>query len=112
MELDARRPKRLSTAIKAGIAIVVIGIVIFGDAIAPYGYEKQVRNEPNARASSIHFRDAEGNILLRPFVYRRQLVDRLGYGYNELFDRAYPLSTFIRGDEYSLFGMFSSGIHI
>ena len=112
MELEARRRRRLSTALKVGIAIVVVGIVIFGDAIAPYGYEKQVRSEPNAPASSIHFRDAEGNIHLRPFVYRRQLVDRLGYGYEEMSDRAYPLSMLVRGDEYSLIGLFSSDIHI
>jgi len=112
MEFDVRRRRRLSTALKAGIAIVVIGIVILGDAIAPYSYEKQVRGEPNAPASSIHFRDPERNIHVRPFVYRRQLVDRLSYGYEEIPDRAYMISPLVRGDEYSLIGLFNSDIHI
>ncbi|MFL6466570.1 MAG: ABC transporter permease [Pyrinomonadaceae bacterium] len=94
------------------MAIIVIGIVIFGDAVAPYGYEKQVRNEPNAPASTIRFRDGEGDFHLRPFVYQRRIVDRLGYGYEEATDQIVAISLFASGDDYSIFGVFNSDFHL
>jgi peptide/nickel transport system permease protein len=102
----------VSRKLKVSLMTIIAVIVIFGDAVAPYGYEKQVRDEPNAPASAIRFRDDDGNFHLVPFVYRRQLVDRLNYRYSEIRDEKYPISFFVRGNTYQVLRSFSGDVHL
>jgi peptide/nickel transport system permease protein len=99
-------------AIKSGLFLIVAAVVICGDAVAPYAYERQVRDEPNAPASTLRFRDLEGNFHFRPFVYKRQLVDRLNYDYVDSGQAIFPITFLTRGDAYKLLGFFSGDIHL
>jgi len=98
----------------AGLAIVASFylVAVFADFLAPYDYRAQSRDEPSAPASVLRFRDADGRLRLRPFVYRRTLADPLARLYVEETGRRYPLVLFPRGHTYKLFGLFTTDRHL
>ena len=98
----------------AGLSIVASFylVAVFADFLAPYDYRAQSRDEPSAPASTLRFRDAEGRLALRPFVYRRRLADPLARAYEEDTTRAHPLVLFPRGHSYKLFGLFTTDRHL
>lgn len=87
-------------------------IALLADFLAPYDYSAQSRLEPMAPPSQIHFRDREGRLNLRPFIYARRLTDPLRRIYEEDTARAYPLTIFARGYSYRLFGFIETDIHL
>ncbi len=87
-------------------------ILIFGDAIAPYPYQAQVREQPNAPASAVRFRDAAGNFRLRPFVYRSVLTDRLNFGYEDVIGQQFPVTILGRGSSYLIAGFIPADVHL
>ena len=103
---------RITKTLKLSLILLVAVVVIFGDAVAPYSYEAQVRDEPNAPASIIRFRDADGDLNFRPFIYRRQLVDHLNYGYVEIPAEQYPITIFGRGGGYQIARIFAGDVHL
>ena len=98
----------------AGLLIVASFylVALFADFLAPYDYRAQSRDEPSAPASTVRFRDADGRLRLRPFVYRRTLADPLARAYVEETDRRYPLVLFPRAHSYELFGLITSDRHL
>ena len=80
-------------------------VVVFADFLAPYDYRAQSRDEPSAPASALRFRDAEGRLHPRPFIYRRRLADPLARAYEEETEQRHPLVLFPRGHSYKLFGL-------
>ncbi|HEY0404106.1 MAG TPA: ABC transporter permease [Pyrinomonadaceae bacterium] len=106
----ARRRARLVAG--ALIVFFFYAVALFADFLAPYDYRAQSRNEPMAPPSAIHFRDAEGRLRLRPFIYARRLVDPLEGRYEEQPARAFPLALFVRGSSYRLCGLFETNIHL
>jgi peptide/nickel transport system permease protein len=94
----------------AATAVVVI-IILFPGFLAPYDPARQTRTIPGAGASSIHFRDANGNFH-RPFIHRSKLADPLTRQYEELTDQLFPVTLFASGETYSVFGLFESGTHL
>lgn len=128
-QADARdaRPARLGALLRegrralgrrgrlaAGLLIVASFYLaaVFADFLAPYDYRAQSRDEPSAPASALRFRDAEGRLSLRPFVYRRRLADPLARAYEEDTGRRYPLVLFPRGHSYKLFGLLTTDRHL
>lgn len=103
---------KLNKSFRIAFFVIAAAIILFGEFLAPYSYEKQVRGEPNAPATSIHFRDADGSFHFRPFVYSRKLVDPLSFGYEENAAQKFPISLFIKGDPYQLLGTFNSDVHL
>lgn len=85
---------------------------IFADFLAPYDYRAQVRREPSAPPTAIHFRDAGGGWHARPSVRARRLADPLQRVYVEDAGRAYPLAFFTRGYKYKLFGVLTTDRHL
>lgn len=112
--LEGGRALRRRGRLAAGIFIVASFylVALFADFLAPYDYRAQSREEPSAPASVIRFRDAGGQLHLRPFVYRRRLADPLARLYAEETSRRYPLVLFPRGHSYKLLGLFTTDRHL
>ena len=87
-------------------------IALFAEFLAPYPYQQQMRSEPSAPSSDIRFRDAAGNINLRPFVYAVRLTDPLAMVYSEDASKAFPVEFFVRGSSYNFLGLFTSDLHL
>jgi peptide/nickel transport system permease protein len=111
---EGRRTLRRRGRLVAGLSVVASFylVAIFADFLAPYDYRVQSREEPSAPASALRFRDADGRLHLRPFVYRRRLADPLARRYEEETDRRYPLVLFPRGHTYQLLGLFTTDRHL
>ena len=87
--------------------------VLFPEFFAPYGQHEQFPGKyfPPQR---LHFIDADGVFHLRPFAYGlKQSLDRetLKLTVTAVTDRRYPLSLFVRGTEYRLWGLIKTDIH-
>ena len=98
----------------AGICIVTFFYLtaIFADLIAPYDHREQTRSMPSAPPSNVRFRDAEGALHVRPFIYQQRLADARNVRYEEDATRSYPLELFARGKSYSLLGLFRVERHL
>lgn len=94
------------------IAVLFLFVTIFCDLLAPYDYRQQSRGEPSAPASTIRFRDADGRVHLRPFIYSRKLTDPLRLIYVEDTSQAFPIEFFVRGSSYQLAETFETDIHL
>lgn len=101
---------------KVVIGLVAVGlfylIAIFAEFLSPYDYRIQSRTEPSAPPTAIHWRDAQGNFHLRPFIYKRRLSDALQRIYEEDTSRAYPITFFTRGHSYKILGLITSDRHL
>src|SRR5947209_18133194 len=71
-----------------GILTVLYLSALFAEFLGPYDYLEQVRGEPSAPASSIHFFDEEGTFHLRPFLYAVKLTDPRSLTYDESTTRS------------------------
>ncbi|HVQ56505.1 MAG TPA: ABC transporter permease [Pyrinomonadaceae bacterium] len=109
MNLRSAKSRRVA---KWVVVIAAVCIVLFAGFIAPYHPAAQARAEPNAPISPIHFRDEDGNLYIRPFIYRRQLADPLTYRYEEIKDQKFPISFFVTGDAYTIAWLFNANLHL
>jgi peptide/nickel transport system permease protein len=105
-----RRRKKFA----AGLVLVLFfyGVAIFADFLAPYDYRSQLRTEPGAPPSEIHFRDAAGDWHARPFIYARRMTDALQRLYSEDTARVYPLAFLTKGYPYKLLGLLPTTRHL
>jgi len=104
-----RRMRRHKMAIIGGtIVIILYIIVIFAGFLGPYnpyhGFKKHFFHPP----TKIHFFDEDG--LTRPYVYRTESFDWAEY--EVIKDKKYPIKFFHKGDEYKLFGLFKTDLHL
>jgi peptide/nickel transport system permease protein len=106
----ARRRGRLV----AGLSIIAVFYlaVALADLVAPYDYRSQSRDETDAPATVIHFRDAVGNFHARPFIYTSRLTDTLSRAYAEDASRRFPVKLFARGYAYKLLGIIPTDRHL
>jgi peptide/nickel transport system permease protein len=111
---QARRALRRRARLFVGLTILCLFYLtaIFADFLAPYDYRAQSRGEPLAPPTAIHFRDREGHLSVRPFIYARRLTDPLERRYEEQRERAFPLELFARGYKYRLFGVWPTDRHL
>jgi len=86
---------------------------IFAGFISPYHYDNEDRSLSYAPPTKIHFLNERGR-LVWPYIYKTQ------YEFDEFYNRVYtedkiqkyPLQIFVRGDEYSILGLFKSDLHL
>jgi peptide/nickel transport system permease protein len=105
-----RGHKRLAAGLVLLATFYLAALV--ADFLAPYDYRAQSRLEPMAPPASLHFRDAQGDWHLRPFVYAQRLVDPLTRSYVEDTTRVYPLAFFVHGYAYKFLGIFPTTLHL
>jgi peptide/nickel transport system permease protein len=105
-------PARTRLMIGLFILLTFCFVAIFADFIAPYDYRVQSRFEPAAPPTEIHFRDAQGNWHLRPFIFAQKMTDPLMRIYSEDRSKTYPLAFFVRGNSYRLFGLLETNLHL
>ena len=100
--------------ISAGVVILLYLVAIFCEAAAPYDPEEYFLKYKMAPPSKIHIRDAEGRFHL-PFVYkidRTRDPETLRDLYNEDTTSRYPITFFVRGSEYEMWGLWKSDLHL
>jgi len=109
------RPKRKRSIARLAAAVLIALfalIVIFADVIAPYDHSAQSRQTISAPATNIRFRDVEGNLHLRPFIYARRLADPLMLRYEEAQTERFPIGLFVKDDRYAMFGFIPAETHL
>ncbi len=96
----------------AGFLAIVHILVIFAGFFVPYDYRTQDRIHPFAPPARLHLIDCSGSFHSHFFVYA--LKDSgAGFGsYAEDCSQPLPLRFFVRGDEYSLLGIFPGNLHL
>jgi peptide/nickel transport system permease protein len=110
---DKRRHQSGNAAL---IGTIIIGAfyfaALFADTLAPYSYRDQVRQQPSAPPTAVHFRDESGQWHLRPFIYSRKLVDPTNLVYEEDRSQRFPLVLFGSGTSYRLLGLMTTDLHL
>jgi peptide/nickel transport system permease protein len=90
-------------------------IVLIGEFVAPYDPFTRNSSLLLAPPTPIHFFDADGQFHLRPFVYGlKNELDRETFQRHYAVDTSqqYPLSFFVQGEPYRLFGVIPADIHL
>lgn len=110
-----RKLKRNRFAMGSFIIILFfyVTMVLFPGLFAPYSPNHRSKNI-QAPPQNIHFIDNEGQFHIRPFVYGYQYSRdprSLKRIYGEDYENRYPLNFIIRGEEYDIFGLWSTNIH-
>jgi peptide/nickel transport system permease protein len=104
-------PSKKKLIIGTTIVGVFCFIVIFADFLAPYDYREQSRSEPSTPPSVLRFRDEQGKLHFRPFIYESRLEDSLTLQYAEDTSRVFPVALFVRGHSYRFLGLFQTDLH-
>lgn len=108
-QLMWRRLKRHRLALAGlGVLVVIYGMAVFADFLAPYDLYKRHTAYIYSPPQSIHFIDETGALHLRPFVYgwttRRHPVT-----YEMLYEEdtsvMYPIRFLQAGDRYTFWGL-------
>ncbi|MEO2166855.1 MAG: ABC transporter permease [bacterium] len=98
-----------------GFLILMYFCATFAEFVSPYDpYEVQAQ-WVDAPPQRVHFFGEEGDFNLRPFVYPLVKTVDLSTGrvtYDEDRTRRTQLGMFVRGDEYELWGIFASDMHL
>jgi len=85
---------------------------IFADFIAPYDYREQTRLEPSAPPTIIRWRDQQGNLSVRPFIYALKLADARTMRYEEDATQPHLITFFPSGHAYSFLGLVPTNRHL
>src|SRR5437867_1017631 len=101
------RSKRTVFVLVAALAALHLTILLAGFA-APYDPVVQNRELSYAPPTHIHFVDSSG-FHLRPFIYGS--ISELD-SYREDLNHRYPVRMVVRGDGYTVFGVFKSNLHL
>jgi peptide/nickel transport system permease protein len=102
-------------AVISGIFLILAYLAtLFAGFVAPYDPQTRTRNL-YAPPQGIHFFDETGQFHLRPFVYGHTMTRDLAtlspvYAVDP--EQKFPLSFFARGENYRLFGLIPTDIHL
>jgi peptide/nickel transport system permease protein len=94
------------------IIAAFVSITVVADFISPYDYREQSRGEPSAPASRLYFRNAAGNLSLRPIIFPRRLTDPLRLQYSDDTSRTFPVGFLVHGYSYNLLGIIPTDLHL
>lgn len=106
---------RLSVAGLVVVALLYITMVAFPGFIAPYYHDHKFDDYVFSPPTKIRFVDQEGNFSWRPFIYGRTTeLDffTLTWVFTEDPSSKHPIYFFVRGDEYRLFGLIPTDVHL
>lgn len=102
----------------AFLALWVVGLLYFGaifcEFLSPYALDSRHIDNIYSTPTNVHIIDAQGNIN-RPFVYDVRLevdIKTQEMRYVEVTDKIYPIKLFVRGDEYDMWGLWRSNLHL
>ncbi len=98
-----------------GFLILMYFCATFAEFVSPYDPYAVQAQWVEAPPQRIHFFGEEGDFNLRPFVYPLVKTVDLSTGrvtYDEDRTRRTQLGMFVRGDEYELWGIFASDMHL
>lgn len=115
-QLIWRRFRRHRLAL-TGVGIIGILVImgLFAEILAPYGPSERNPRYASGPPMMLHMIDAEGGFHLRPFVYGRKIVrDSVTLRPTAVVDETvrWPVAFFVRGQEYSFWGLFRTDIHM
>ena len=115
-QLIWRRFRRHRLGVLGAVVVLILAVLsIFAPFFAPYDYTKPEYRHAYVPLQRVRFIDSEGNFHWRPFVYGLKYgVDEVTWQrvYVEDPETIYPISFFVRGWEYNLFGLIKSDIHL
>lgn len=104
---------RNRTAVAGGVILIIFfALAFFADIVAPYGIETQERSLFNCPPTRLHLIDASGTFHLRPFVYKKELVDTKWTIYEDDTSKIYPVQFFVKGAPYKMFGLLPMETHL
>lgn len=109
------RQNRLSVAGLVVIVVLYLVMVCFTGFFAPYYHDRKFDDYVFSPPTKLRFVDEEGNFHWRPFIYGRKTdLDfyTLTWVFTEDPSSKHPIYFFVRGDEYRLFGLFRTNIHL
>ena len=105
-----KRNSKLATVVFPLVGVHLL--VLFAGFVVPYNYATQDREHSYARPSRLHFTDCEGKFHLRPFIYTSRLHDGVINQYEEDCAQPAAVKLLVRGEEYTVLGMFTSNLHL
>jgi peptide/nickel transport system permease protein len=104
--------KARQTTMKWLIMLAVLhGIVLCAGFFAPYDPGEQDRKSPYLPPMRLHFRDSNGHLHARPFVYSLKLREGSFDQYEEDTAETHPLKLFLSGSHYRLLGFLPGQTH-
>jgi peptide/nickel transport system permease protein len=108
--------KRNRVAVLGGVLLLLsyVTFVLIPEFVAPYSLE-HTSAYVEAPPTKLHFVDASGKFHLQPFVYgMEQKLDfkTRSRTYVEDTSKVYPVSLFVKGDPYKLFGLIPMDRHL
>ncbi|NLK08913.1 MAG: ABC transporter permease [Firmicutes bacterium] len=116
-QLIWRRFLKNRLAVAGGIVILLFYVimVVFPGFFGTYNYNTQREDAIYAPPQLPQWRDEEGKFHLRPFVYGLETeLDFASFEWVHIVDKSkkYPVYFITRGEEYRLFGLFRTNIHL
>jgi peptide/nickel transport system permease protein len=108
--------KRHKMALFGGSILGILVILsLFAEFIGPYTPQERTVKYAQGQPMGFHFIDDEGTFHLRPFVYlrvskRHKVTLRLVSTVDK--SRRWPVKFFVRGDDYTMWGLFKSDLHL
>ncbi len=87
-------------------------VILLAGFIAPHSFETQARLYPYAPPTRVHFTDCQGRFHIRPFVYATKISESNPSEYTQVCSQPAPIHFFVRGDRYTLLGIFHSDLHL
>lgn len=103
-------------AMVGGIVVFFLYLIaLFVEPIAPYNPENQDPKYAFRPPTRLHFVDRAGKFYLRPFFYgttSKRNLENLTLEFAENYQDIHSLQFFVRGDDYKLWGVFPSDIHL
>lgn len=89
-----------------GVLLLLYGVTVFADFIAPYNFDNEQREIPWT-APNVHFRDAAG-FSWRPFIHPLRITtdEQLNEVREEDVSQRLYVRLFVPGDEHRLLGLF------
>jgi peptide/nickel transport system permease protein len=96
------------------VLIVLYVLTIFAGFFAPYGYDNERRDHSYHPPRGVRFFDGQGEFHLRPFVYTSSYKFDAYYNREWTVDESkrYPIRFFVKGDEYTILGIFKARTHL
>ncbi len=103
--------RRHKLAMVCGVVVILFYVVAaFVEIIAPYNPNEQDARNVYHPPTAVHFRDADGNFHLRPFIYATtgaRDLDTLQVVFEEDTSRRLPIHLFVKVEPYQLWGTFT-----
>lgn len=103
-------------AMVGGVVVILLYIMaLLVEPIAPYNPENQDTKYAFRPPTQIHFIDRAGKFYIQPFFYgttSKRNLSTLSLEFAEDYQKIHSLQFFVKGDEYKLWGLIPSHIHM